>query len=916
MLSFLFKPKWQHRDENIRAAAVATLRDAELSKALPRLAREDASEKVRWAALERLGDRQLLLHAALEDQAQDLRQQARRKLFKDLLADTEGSSFLPLLAKLDDESQLERVAVEARSLKLRRAALERIDRPGWLADRALSESDADTRAWLAGRLQPGPSLERLLDAARTRDKRVYKIAKEKLEAAQRSAGSPAVAEKEALQLCRKLESLLKDLPAGALEQAAAHEKAWAALGEHAPTGLAARFFGTLETLRRAVAAAAAPRVPMQTTPLQSEVEAVPATTTAAPVSTPPDLADEQLLALVQSAESAHADEDSIDRLRTRWAKRWSEVHSGHENHRLKAAFDAQLLRLKDMFNAALRERQEQHDRFRHLLDHLGQALDGGDVKAARSHEAEITQLLKAHRELDHGSDGKRWGSLKIRLQKLGDWQRWSGHNARQELCNEAEQLPALALHPDAVAAKIKDLQQRWARLDQIEGLDEAAAKALGIGRRFRALCHQAIKPARQFFEKRAEVRQRHTADFQTQLDEVETLLAATPVDAQAIITRKRELTDAFRELDRTDPTRRGEIAKRMKALLERMSQAIDARYAEVRAEKEKLIAQLRLKTRHAPREEAIELIKSTQQRFKAAGRGQRATDQALWDELKAVADPFFAAQKAEREQLDEAGRQRQAELQGTIDEVQALVAEAQAHPGATQLALTALEARWRSFDQRREDAEEGREREDFRGGGGRDARRPEARGRIERRTPEPGSNAPSREQDRAFQKAVTEVQQALAGAAQARQRARHGALVARLAQLARLEGSKAAIDTEAERAAWAAQALPEAELLPLLDARFERILAGESTDPATQASHQSAAERIALQLEYIDGRPSPDAFQNERKALQMQRLAARLGGTEKAAERERAELLAQYLAIGPFAAEARAQTDARVLGTG
>lgn len=914
MLSFLFKPKWQHRDENIRAAAVATLRDAELSKALPRLAREDASEKVRWAALERLGDRQLLLHAALEDQAQELRQQARRKLFKDLLADADGSSFLPLLARLDDESQLERVAVEARSLRLRRAALERIDRPGWLADRALSEADADTRAWLAGRLQPGPSLERLLDAARTRDKRVYKIAKEKLEAAQRSAGSPAVAEKEALQLCRKLESLLKDLPAAALEQAAAHEKAWSALGEHAPTALSARFFGTLETLRRAVAAAAAPRTAPPTAPVSTETEAEPAPA-AATISAPADLPDEQLAALVQSAESASADEDSIDRLKTRWARRWAEIHAGHENHRLKAAFDAQLLRLKDMFNAALRERQEQHDRFRHLLDHLGQALDGGDVKAARTHEAEIIQVLKAQRDLDHGSDGKRWGGLKLRLQKLGDWQRWSGHNARQELCNEAEQLPTLGLHPDAVAAKIKELQQRWTRLDQIEGLDEAAAKALGIGRRFRALCHQAIKPARQFFEKRAEVRQRHTADFQTQLDEVETLLAATPVDAQAIITRKRELTDAFRELDRTDPTRRGEIAKRMKALLDRMSQAIDARYAEVRAEKEKLIAQLRLKTRHAPREEAIELIKSTQQRFKAAGRGQRASDQTLWDELKAVADPFFAAQKAEREQLDEAGRQRQAELQSTIDEVHALVAEASAHPGATQLALTALEARWRGFDQRREETEGAREREDFGGGGRREARGPEARGRTERRAPEAGSAAPSREQDRAFQKAVTEVQQALAGAAQARQRARHGALVARLAQLARLEGSKAAIDAEAERAAWAAQALPEAELLPLLDARFERILAGDSTDAERQASHQAAAERLALLIEYIEGRPAPEAFQNERKALQMQRLAARLGGTEKAAERERAELLAQYLAIGPFAAEARAQTDARVLGT-
>lgn len=911
MLSFLFKPKWQHKDENVRAEAVAALRDAELSKALPKIARDDASEKVRWAALERLGDRQLLLQAALHDRADGLRQQARRRLFKELLADSEGAAFLPLLAVIEDEEQLSRVASEARSLKLRRAALERINRSGWLADRALAEPDADTRAWIAQRLEPGPSLERLLEAARTRDKRVYKIAREKLEAVQRSAGSPELAEKEALQLCRRLEALLKELPGNALELATAHEQAWNALGAHAPTGLAARFFGTLETLRRAIAAASAPRTALKPEPLASEAGHVPAPAEAeAPAAVPAvDEADAELAAIVAAAETAAADEDSIGALKSRWLKRWAQVSPGHENHRLKAAFDAQLLTLKDRFNAALRERQEQHDRFRHLLDHVGQNLDQGDFKAAKAQEAEIVAMLKAHRDLDHGSDGKRWGALKLRLAKLGDWQRWSNRNARDELCAEVEALPGLGLHPDAVAAKLKELQQRWARLDQIEGLDEAAAKALGIARRFRALCHQAIKPARQFFEKRAEVRQRHTADFQGELDAAEALLTAIPVDAFALIVRKRELTESFRELDRTDPTRRADLAKRLKALLDRMSQAIDARHAEVRAEKEKLIAQLRLKTRHAPREEAIELIKSTQQRFKAVGRGQRASDQALWDELKAVADPFFAAQKAEREQMDEAARQHQAELKQTIDEVLALAAEASAHPGAALKSLEDLEARWRGFDQGRTEEPERDHRP-----GSRDSRDGRGRARDERRGAAVSSSggSPSREQERAFQQAVAQVHQALSDAGAARARARQGALQSRLAQLSRLESTTASIDAVAERTAWAAQPLPEPELLPALDARLERALSAPPPDAAEQATNQATAERLALLIEFLDGRPTPEAYVADRKQLQMSRLAARLNGTEKDAARERAEAIAAYVGIGPFDAAARSATDARV----
>src|SRR5690606_41335623 len=99
------------------------------------------------------------------------------------------------------------------------------------------------------------------------------------------------------------------------------------------------------------------------------------------------------------------------------------------------------------------------------------------------------------------AERRRLSALDEQFGKLEQWQRWSGNEVRRRLCDEVEALHGSGLHPDALATRVKELQAEWSRLDALEG-DAAPASESGPARRFRALCHRGLRPARGSSEER------------------------------------------------------------------------------------------------------------------------------------------------------------------------------------------------------------------------------------------------------------------------------------------------------------------------------------------------------------------------------------------------------------------------------
>src|SRR5690606_6894345 len=82
-------------------------------------------------------------------------------------------------------------------------------------------------------------------------------------------------------------------------------------------------------------------------------------------------------------------------------------------------------------------------------------------------------------------------------------------------------------------------------------------------------------------------------------------------------------------------------------------------------------------------------------------------------------------------------------------------------------------------------------------------------------------------------------------------------------------------------------------------------------DLATALAEHDAAADLAIQAELAADRPSPQAWRERRRALQMARLAEKLGGTARAGD-DVGTLWREWLALPGTGSTARADLDTRI----
>ncbi|MEP3650675.1 MAG: DUF349 domain-containing protein, partial [Alloalcanivorax venustensis] len=243
MLGKLFKPRWQHRDAEVRAQAVATLDPRQDQETLSKLARDDDSARVRAAAVSALLDLHLLDRLIEADTDAGVRDAASDRFVALLAGTVDGApaveTRLRLIQHTGNARVLLHVARHSPDPDCREAALAAIDEPESLYRLALEGADAALRLAAAERLQDTTLLRQL--GREGRDKKVVRIARDRVKALQ-------ARDAEARRHGEQLDALID-----ALEQLAQHsadplfegrlqqlEQRWRALAEHADDTRSAR----------------------------------------------------------------------------------------------------------------------------------------------------------------------------------------------------------------------------------------------------------------------------------------------------------------------------------------------------------------------------------------------------------------------------------------------------------------------------------------------------------------------------------------------------------------------------------------------------------------------------------------------------------------------------------------------------
>jgi len=205
-----FKPKWQHRNPEIRRQAVQALGPAD-GEILRQVAHEDPAPAVRRLALRRLDDLDLIYRAASGDEDRELREFARLLLLE-LLAGTREhapplAGRLAFLEQHPDAGLLEFVALNGNEAELRRAAQGRVTRQSVLRDVALHDSVLANRQAALERVEDLAMLEAIVRQTRKRDKQIHRRSRERLEALREAIERPARIEAECERICSALESM-------------------------------------------------------------------------------------------------------------------------------------------------------------------------------------------------------------------------------------------------------------------------------------------------------------------------------------------------------------------------------------------------------------------------------------------------------------------------------------------------------------------------------------------------------------------------------------------------------------------------------------------------------------------------------------------------------------------------------------
>lgn len=869
---FFSKPRWLSKDAALRREAVANEKAAELVAQLPRFAREDADAGVRIAALKRLAEPGLAQAMAQDDRDEGVRN-AARNLFAELLAGTHAaapslSDRLRLLRAQDEARLIEQIAVTAPEAELRLAAMLRVERPALILERVTADSDATVRLVALERIDDEAQLTRISERARKSDKTISRRAAERLHTLRVERGDPDAISTRARELSEQLERLLRE--GDSSNQATLIAGNWQAIADKAPAHLVTRYRNALELFDLSRDPQQVARLRQRAhdrAHLETELSAIEQS-----LRDPACHSQVQLQERFNALGELHAgfadDNDEpgsavsirFTRLGAQIATMKPETIEVDPTPVIDAEREAVAAERAARAAAARAEREHEQKELISKLDaaieQTAKAIAEGKSAEAHAAHAHMSRLRRAFQSVPPALRDALT-DVESDYARIQQWQRWGDGNRRQQLCEELEVLPETGLHPDALATRVREIQTEWAKLDRLEARPERANE--GIDRRFRALCHKAIEPAKPYFEKRDELRKQGSEETSQIIADAKAAVAAEDPDWRALTEMRKRTVEGLRALDRVNPRERKNLASELKQVLGIIDERIKAQHAQIESAKAALIARAEALAEQSDTRTAMSQARDLQKLWQATGNGKRSRDQAQWTVFRATIDAVFGRADSERAERIALDRHAIEAAESLCSELEAM-ASASSTPERSE--VQRVESAWRAL----------------------------------------GTNDATLKQR--FQSAQEALDKLKASVDKDKRRVRFDVWIAHHDLLRKLEAKQ--IDGEAFTTA-RSQLAPITIAADAFQARIDASLSGD----ANMTADSDVLRDCVLELEQLAGVEPPEADRQRRMDLQVEKLAARMRGVHAPAPAAALEAhLTHWIELGRVG-DADAELEAR-----
>ncbi len=879
------------------------------SEELAHLLAADPAPEVRVAAAQRCADAAVLA-AAWETEADPAVRDAISSALGSALSRTQDSAGAHALLEAVPCTDAVRsdVARHAQDPERRRFAIDAIRDEAALIALALDAEHAETRLAAAERVRTSAGLHELADAAKSRDRGVARLARQRIDA----LNDRLWQETEADAIAAQLEALAVE-PGPILTAVVELDRRWQALDMAGDAARRERFAAARQTIQaRFDRDQAAQRARLQfERRLRAWIGSLGPTAPAGPDALAglrtalADLREEaqrrgdvsalsqldeaelriqsweqeqQALAgaesLVIEAEqlAAGTSGDSADLL-TRWQALDKAVRTPALTRRFEAALLIIANRRLAQAESAKQEKVAQRHRLHGLLHAAEQALAAGQLQAARTAADEARAHKAGAGELPKPTT-QRLGRLLHQLAELERWESFGQHAARIRLCERAEAIAAQTLAAPKLALEVQALRNEWKALDQ-----QHAGVPRTLWTRFDGACTKAYAPAAKHF---AEVTARNKEARRRR----EEFIAAAAAHASAPLEGARDWREIERWLRDADRVwRQGELGSvtpdawkkldvRFRAALAPLRDALSAACDQAKAGRQAMIEEARALAAKAMEREAPSQVKAIQTRWqenaKAFPLGRR-DERVLWEQFRAACDAVFNARQAKRKEEDVQKQEIRRGLEGICVQLEQLAGTSERDDKIVRGAQRDLREQWNR---------------------------------------QSGGSGPAlRDLEPRFNKANTAVEAMLSARARSREAGVWETLAAKQRLCRELDALVQSGSGTADPAP-AAAAQEKWTALPALPAAWEQKMIARR-DAALRALSDAAAagEYLArmqrnsdslgqklVELELQLGLDSPAEFQQVRLALQVKQLKERFKGGASAANSPPGELLLVWCA--------------------
>lgn len=888
MFANLFRPKWQHSDSRIRLEAVRNLQDETI---LRQVLQNDPDEVVRKQVVRQLDDWLYLLQIARTDNSNEVCAVARRTLLQQLK--TEGGNKAELwLREHQDEPLLEELLNSDACVSLRCLAVELVQRQSLLGDIAIEDACGELRWAAVQRLEQDSTLERVAKQARGKDKRVARLARERLEERQAEQLRP--------QHQRQVVAQVEELGKHGTDRLQYQQQLmrWEAISKDAPTELVARLQAAQQLFeenahkhqqeqealshQRSLCREAEQlleQAAIPATDLQQRLSAVQKDWDSLQqqgVSINPGLRDrfeDSCKQLQQRWQNLHGEEQErkrlqqvletlqgmqdkpdlhkkdLERIAQRWEKAGGTKKKPHTTD-LQAAYRELYHRLDERLKKQVRLEKELSDKLETLLDELARAITGGQLKEATSLQDRCRQKIG----LLGGPAAATWQRRLQRISKpmyeLKDWRRFGADRARQDLLDELQKLiNDKRISLSKRAERLKQIRESWRSIDKKSGV---AAEELWQA--FENKAEEAYAPCQTHYKEMDEQRRQHSREREAFCEQWEQAYREQDweqVQWQELESRLRKAHDQWHKLGGVEPRAWKALNRRFHDCMDRFeSQLQPVREKEI-GRREGLIRQIEKLADEPDLQKAIEQVKQLREQWKPLVSASRKKEQQLWQQLNQAADVIFQRRNEERD------AQRR-EFSADLNEREALCESLEQ--------LTTAEQPW---EHRQHECE---------------------RLRSEWSALPAPSSKPQRSLEARFDKARKAFVRAHDAAKQAQQQAQLKALLDKselcdaMEQLV-LQGGGDSVDVDTPQQAFAAlPPLTDAQLEATLQDRWQRALGALDDKSAREAlgeqaeQHLTERKKALLELEILLDIPSPAEEHDARMAMQIEMMADAMMG--------------------------------------